>query len=132
MDFDVDKTVQYWLEGASYDLETGRSLIESKRYPYALFLGHLAIEKLLKALVVKVKKEHAPYTHSLTLLASKLDFSIPESILDKLAEFMEFHIEARYPDEKRDFYQKCTEEFTRQKFKEIEEVYQWLMKRLNR
>ncbi len=132
MDFDVNKTIQYWLDGASYDLETGRSLIKSKRFPYALFLGHLAIEKLLKALVVKTTKEHAPFTHSLILLASKLDFEIPESISDKLAEFMEFHIEARYPDEKRDFYRKCTEEFTNQKFNEIKEIFQWLKQRLNR
>ena len=132
MDFNVGKTIQYWLDGASYDLETGKSLIESKRYPYALFFGHLAIEKLLKALVVHATKEHAPFTHSLTLLASKLDFEIKESLLDKLAEIMEFHIEARYPDERRDFYTKCTEEFARKKFNEIEEVYLWLMQKLSK
>lgn len=132
MNFDIEKTIQYWRESASYDLETGKSLIESKRYPYALFFGHLAIEKLLKALVVKVTKEHAPCTHSLMHLASKLALKIPESVSDKLAEFMEFHIEARYPDEKMNFYEKCTEEFTRQKFNEIEEVYQWLNQRLNK
>lgn len=131
MNFDIQKTIQYWLESASYDLETGKALIESKKFPYALFFGHLAIEKLLKALVVKVTKEHSPFTHSLVHLASKLDFKLPESIFDKLAEFMEFHLEARYPDDKKDFYKKCTETFTRQKFSEIEEVYQWIMKRLD-
>lgn len=132
MNFSVDKTVQYWLDGASYDLETGRSLIESKRYPYALFFGHLAIEKLLKAFVVKTTREHAPLTHSLILLASKLDVKIEESILDKLAEIMEFHVEARYPDERRDFYKKCTEEFAREKFGEIEDVYLWLKQKLSK
>ena len=132
MNFSTDKTIQYWLNGASYDLETGRSLIESKRYPYALFFGHLAIEKLLKAFVVKATKEHAPFTHSLILLASKLDFKIEESILDKLAEIMEFHVEARYPDEKRDFYKKCTEGFAMKKFSEIEDVYLWLKQKLSK
>ena len=132
MNFSVDKTIQYWLNGASYDLETGRSLIESQRYPYALFFGHLSIEKLLKAFVVKTTKEHAPFTHSLMLLASKLDFKIEESILDKLAEIMEFHVEARYPDERRDFYKKCTEEFARNKFTEIEDVYLWLKQKLSK
>lgn len=132
MDFDIEKAIEYWLEGASYDLETGKALLESKRFPYALFFGHLAIEKFLKALVVRATKEHAPFTHSLIHLASKLSFELPETISDKLAEFMEFHIEARYPDEKRDFYNKTTEEFTRQKFHDIEEVYQWLILRLNR
>ena len=130
MTFDVDKTIKFWAEGAIYDLETGKSLLESKRYPYALFFGHLALEKILKALVVKSMKEHAPFTHSLTFLASKTGIDIPESILDKLAEYTEFHLESRYPDEKKDFYQKCTEEFACKKFAEIEEVYQWLIQRL--
>jgi len=39
------------------------AMFQTEKYPYALFFGHLAIEKLLKALVVKQTKEHAPYTH---------------------------------------------------------------------
>ena len=129
MVFDIDKTVQYWKEGAAYDLETGKSLLESRRFPYALFFGHLALEKILKALMVKTTKDHAPFTHSLTFLASKIKFEIPESMLDKFAEYTEFHIESRYPDEKRDFYRRCTQEFPREKFAEIEEVYQWLIQK---
>jgi HEPN domain-containing protein len=79
---------------------------------------------------VKATAGHAPFTHSLTFLASKTGIDIPESILDKLAEYTEFHLESRYPDEKKDFYQKCTEEFPCKKFAEIEEVYQWLIRRL--
>ena len=128
--FDLGKTIEYWLDSAAYDLDTGKSLLDAKRFPHALFFAHLALEKVLKAMVVKASEEHAPYTHSLTLLASKAKIEIPESILDRLAEYAEFHIEARYPDEKKDFYQKCTEEFTRQKFTEMVEVYQWLIRKL--
>jgi HEPN domain-containing protein len=128
--FDVNKTIKYWLDSAVYDLDTGRALLESKRFPYALFFGHLALEKALKAIFVKAMREHAPYTHSLTFLASKAKIEIPESIIDKLAEYTEFHLESRYPDEKKDFYKKCTEEFARNKFKEMEDVYQWLIQRL--
>jgi HEPN domain-containing protein len=123
--FDYKKTIDYWSEGAAYDLETGESLLGLKRFPYALFFGHLALEKLLKALVVKSTKEHAPFTHSLTLLASKAEIQIPDSILDQLAEFMEFHYESRYPDERKEFYKKCTADFARKKFTEIKEVYSW-------
>jgi len=52
-------------------------------------------------------------------------------MLDQLAEYMEFHIEARYPDERKDFYKKCSEEFTIDKINEMYEVYQWLKKKLN-
>ena len=64
--FETDKTIKYWLDSAAYDLDTGRTLLGSKRFPYALFFAHLALEKVLKALVVKATQQHAPYTHSLT------------------------------------------------------------------
>lgn len=128
--FDIKKTVAYWFEGAVYDFETGKILIKSRRYPYALFFGHLALEKILKALVVRTTGQHAPYSHSLTFLADKTTMEIPESIMDKLAEYMEFHIESRYPDEKREFYKKCTKQFAIQKYDEIEEVYHWLTMKL--
>jgi HEPN domain-containing protein len=120
LSFEQSKTIEYWLEGANYDLETGRSLLKAKRYPYALFLGHLAIEKALKALVVKETGEHAPYTHSLIMLIKKTNIKINEDIINKLAEYTGFNIEARYPDEKKAFYEQCTEEFTVTKFAEME------------
>jgi len=130
MNFDVGKTINYWRESAHYDLETADSLFQSKKYPYALFFGHLALEKLLKALVVKANHEHAPFTHSLTLLASKASIEFPDSILEQLAIFMEFHIEARYPDDKKRFYKKCTENFTSRNLSNIKKVFQWLTRKL--
>jgi len=129
-DFDVVKTTNYWSEGAVYDLETGKSLIETKRYPYALFFGHLALEKILKAHVVKASKMHAPYTHSLPLLAQRSGLHIPEAYFDRLSEFMEFHIESRYPDATKAFYKKCTDHYTKTRMKEIEEIFLWLKNQL--
>jgi len=129
--FDVTRTIKYWLDGAAYDLETGRGLLQAKRFPYALFFGHLALEKLLKALVVKSTQAHAPYTHSLVLLASKIDIGIPEPFVDRLAECTKFHIEARYPDEKKDFYEATTEEFAVKQFEDMENLYQWLARKLD-
>ena len=63
------------------------------------------------------------------MLARKTGFEIPDEIYDQLAEFMEFHTEARYPDAKMEFYQKCTREFTKEKFAGIKKVYSWLLKK---
>ena len=130
MEFDVEKTVSYWLESAEYDLDTAESLFQVGKYPYALFFGHLAIEKLLKSLVVKQTREHASYTHSLPLLASKLATRIPEEIEKKLAGFMEFYFEARYPEEQKKFYKKCTKDFASQHLNEIKKVFKWLKEKL--
>jgi HEPN domain-containing protein len=130
MTFDVARTVKYWIESAAYDLDTGKSLMDAKRFPYALFFAHLTLEKILKALTVKATQAHAPYTHSLTLLASKTNLEFSEAILDRLAEYTEFHLESRYPDEKKEFYEKCTEEFALSKFEEMVELYKWLIQKL--
>ena len=99
LEFDFQKTVQYWVEGAEYDMGVADAMMEAAKYPYALFMGHLALEKLLKALVVNSTQKHAPPTHSLTLLAGKSGLQIPDETILILAEFMEFHSEARYPEE---------------------------------
>jgi HEPN domain-containing protein len=128
--FDTEKTVSYWLEGAKYDLSVANAMLKSKKYPYALFMGHLSLEKLLKAFVVKHTKAHAPFTHSLPYLIEKSGVRVPEKILIKLREFMEFHFEGRYPDANKTFYKKCTRMYTSKKLKEIKEVFKWVRAKL--
>ena len=64
------------------------------------------------------------------MLGQRAGLDVPEEMLDRLAEFMEFHTEARYPDEKADFYQRCTQEFARAKYREVKKVFAWCQKRL--
>jgi HEPN domain-containing protein len=128
--FDVKKTVSYWVEGAEYDLGVANAMFKARKYPYALFMGHLALEKLLKALVVKKKRAHAPFSHSLPYLLERSGIKMPELMKVRLSEFMEFHLEARYPDASRAFYRKCTKGYTDARFKEIKEVYKWIKTKL--
>ncbi len=130
MEFDVQKTINYWLQGAEYDLGVAEAMHQTGKFPYALFMGHLALEKLLKSLVVKNTKTHAPFTHSLPFLAEKAKVTFPEGMHIKLREFMEFHFEARYPDVNKAFYNKCTKSYTSKKLKEIKEVFKWVKTRL--
>ena len=97
-EFDIDKTVEYWRAGARYDLGVASALMKARKYPYALFMGHLALEKLLKALVVKRTRNHAPFTHSLQTLAEKAGLDLPLGYREKLSEAMEFHLEGLRAD----------------------------------
>ncbi len=67
---------------------------------------------------------------STTLLAEKLNIKVPDKTIERLARFMEFHFEARYPEEVNKFHQKCTKEFTGDKMQEIKEVFEWLKEKL--
>lgn len=123
---DKKRAVKYWFDGAIYDLETAYSLLEAGRFPYALFFGHLALEKLLKAVVVNQTETHAPHTHSLTILAERAKLDMTPEVIDLLAGFSTFNIEARYPDEKSDFYKRCTREFAEAQLAEMKKVFEWL------
>lgn len=50
---DVDRIIKHWIETSEEDFKTMLTLYEAKSYSWALFIGHISTEKLLKALYVK-------------------------------------------------------------------------------
>ncbi len=52
--------VQYWITAAEKDWVVAGHLQEKKDYAYALFFGHLTLEKLLKAYYVSIKDQNPP------------------------------------------------------------------------
>ena len=86
---DIDKVFNHWIESSDKDFKTMKNLMESGDYNWAMFLGHLVIEKLLKAVYVKVHKKHAIYGHDLLRLTSSLALELDpgkEEWLDKSME----------------------------------------------
>lgn len=45
--------IDYWVKTSDNDYNTMLNLLKSKDYQWSLFIGHLVIEKLLKAIYVK-------------------------------------------------------------------------------
>ncbi len=125
---DKSEIVEYWLKSAEEDYKMVRELLILKHYVYSLFFCHLAIEKILKALVVKKTKKHAPYIHNLTRLAEIAGLEISELQYDALFEISTFNIKARYDDYKLNFYKKATKEYTKKYFEETTNLYLWLKK----
>jgi len=127
---DIKRVISYWVDSSAKDYRTMKNLIESGDYNWAMFLGHLVIEKLLKAIYVKVHRKHAVYGHDLLRLTSSLDLDvdpIKEEWLDKLTTF---NLNARYDNYKQDFYKLCTQEFALEWKSRIEQLRQWLLNQL--
>ena len=123
---DMDKIVEYWKTHAQYDLDTADSLFESKRSPYALFMCHLAIEKSLKAIIVRKTAEHAPYTHNLVHLGATTELAFSPEQKTLIGELNEFNLEARYPDWKENFYTIATHAYTEKYLRATRELFVWL------
>lgn len=124
--FNIERVVQYWQTEANEALEVAGHLIEKADYSYALFFGHLAVEKILKALYAARLEEHAPPVHNLLRLARLVGLELDEERTEALLRITAFNIEARYPDMKRDFRRICTPEYTGQQMALIKELFEWL------
>lgn len=73
LNIDIEKVVRHWIETSDEDYQTMLSLFDSKSYGWSLFLGHISIEKLLKAYFVGKYKKHAPFSHNLYRLAEQMN-----------------------------------------------------------
>jgi HEPN domain-containing protein len=126
----INQIVNYWEESSDKDYRTMLNLFKSADYNWALFLGHLVIEKLLKALYVKQQSKHAIMSHDLLRLASKTDIEISEERTEWLDRLTTFNINTRYDSYKQDFYKLCTREFAEEWKSNIKDLRKWLRAQL--
>lgn len=56
---DIEKIYNHWITTSDKDYNTMIHLFEVKDYHWSLFIGHIVIERLLKAKIVKATGEHA-------------------------------------------------------------------------
>jgi len=127
---DIEKIVKHWMESSDSDFDTMLILFRSKSYNWALFMGHIAIEKLLKAYYVKQTENHAPFTHNLYRLAELGGLEISEEHADWLFKITTFILNARYDDYKKEFYAMCTGDFTKEWIEKIKSLQQWIKQML--
>ena len=120
--------IEYWINSAEDDYATARFNLNNNHNLWAIFIAHLAVEKLLKAAYCKNVDFSAPRTHNLVLLAEKSKLELTSKQLDEFELLTKFQISARYPDYKREVNAICTNEFTAEIFKTVEVNFLWLKK----
>lgn len=122
-----EEHVLYWINCAEHDLSTADKLFEAGKYDWTLFLGHLVLEKALKALFVKQNENLIPpKIHNLVRLAelSHLEFDDETRIFfDRVNDF---NLEVRYPEYKNEFYKLCTKDIAEINLEKIKETFEWI------
>ncbi len=126
-----DEIIKYWVEISDKDFNAIEHLFKNNHYHLTLFVGHLVIEKLLKAFYVKNIDEEVPHIHNLLRVAELANLELSDEQKIFLNLVTTFNIQARYPDLKYSFYKKCTREFTEIQLNKIKEFRQWIKKILN-
>lgn len=123
---EYQKVFLHWIKTSDEDYKAMKNLFLSKSYNWSLFVGHISIEKLLKAIFVKKREKHAPITHNLLKLADLCNLKISNEFSDWLDIITTFNINARYDDYKNAFYKTCSKEFSYLWIKRIREIRKWL------
>jgi HEPN domain-containing protein len=127
---DIDSIILYWRSSSDLNYQTMQNLVKTREYSWALFMGHLVIEKLVKALYVKKLQKHPLLSHDLLRLFEKVGLKLPLGYDEWLDKITTFNLNARYDDYKQSFHKLCTVEYTNEWIGKIEILRKWLINQL--
>ncbi|MCK9209509.1 MAG: HEPN domain-containing protein [Ignavibacteriaceae bacterium] len=123
--------IEYWLSTSKEDLESAFAIFNSGKYFWSLFVAQLTLEKLLKVFWVRDNDTNfPPKTHDLNKIAKETNLSFIDADKVFLAEVSAFNIEARYPDYKKKFSERCTQDFANKYLFEIKEFIECTLKKM--
>jgi len=121
-----EEIIQFWLDSSDKDFKTMEHLYSAGDYMWSLFIGHLVIEKLLKAYYIRKKDENYPMIHNLLRIAENAGLDLNEEQQTFFSTVTGFNINARYDDYKQSFYRKCTNEFAATWIEKIKNQRTWI------
>ncbi|MBE7561022.1 HEPN domain-containing protein [bacterium] len=117
--------MRYWQEGSDEEWSVAEILLEKGKYRQALFFGHLALEKILKALVVRATEEIPPRIHNLRTLAEMTGCKVPNDVMIELRNVEAHQIRGRYPTEGTRL---PSPKMAREDLERMERLRQWFKK----
>ena len=80
--------------------------------------------------MVEKTETFPPKSHNLVRLAELAEIEITIEQIKLLEELNQFQLDTRYPDEKFSLYKTATKDFTTDKINKVNELRQWLLKKL--
>lgn len=118
------EVVKFWINSALQDISAMENLFQSGNFGWALFIGHLIIEKVLKARWIHDNSsEVPPKTHNLEKLVRETELELKDDDLAWLVQANDFNLETRYPDYRMEFSKRATREFSLENIQKIKELF---------
>lgn len=120
--------INFWKKSAEENLEAALVLFKNKHYSSSLFFCHLALEKIIKGLVVKTTKKPAPYIHDLAKLADLAKMPLTSGQVNDLRIITTFNIAGRYQEMKFSFYKSINKKYSKKYLDATNALFIWLKK----
>lgn len=121
-------SIANWIKSSNYDIKTAEHMLKTGRYIYVLFMCHLSVEKLLKAIYEAVLGKIPPKTHNLIYLSKSIDLEIPENHLGTLESLNDLSIVTRYPEDMDGLVRAFKRRRVEQYLKGTKALLKWLKK----
>ena len=111
---------------SDYDLETAKHMHKSRRYVYVIFMCHMAIEKVLKAIAAEKFRKTPPKTHNLLYLLIQIDVNIPQDIFEFILKINNVGVVTRYPEDFNKLLESYPKKISNHYLKQTKEAISWL------
>ncbi len=95
---DIEKQIGYWRQGSAEDWEVAVKLVKDGKSRHGLFFAHLALEKILKAIICRRTGDVPPKIHNLSRLSELAGLKLDARQTRVLAAMNQFNLEGRYPE----------------------------------
>lgn len=123
--------ISWWKDEAQRTWETALYNQTGGMNLFALFLFHLTVEKLLKAVWVKHNIDNIPpRIRDLIYLYNQTDLTLENNWSDYLSVVSEWNIESRYPDYKLKNYERASAKYVEEHLRKLEILRDLLLNEL--
>lgn len=94
---DFEKQLESWIKSARSDLDTATLLVNEARLKEGLFFCYLAIEKMLKAHVIRLSRKSPPKSENMMDLLYRARIQLSEQDRELLGILVDCQMELSYP-----------------------------------
>ena len=126
-----EEHIKYWLDSANEDYDVINYLVQGKKYVYALFFGHLYLEKISEAIWVKNNESnYPPKIHNLLTILKQANVTLEDDQSLFLLKMNQYQIEGRYPEDIEKLKNITDAELTEKSLNNINNIAKCLLKHL--
>ncbi len=122
------KDAKNFIKSAEYDLKTAEFMLGSERYIYVIFMCHLSLEKILKAIVTETTQKIPPKSHNLIYLIKLGNIKLISESFDFIAKINNASIITRYPEDFSKILEAYPKSVTEEYFCKTKEILECLKK----
>lgn len=124
----MDEEFSLWLDKSKESFDDAIYSLKSHRYSLTAFCCQQALEKILKAAIIKHKNQRPRKIHDLLPLLMDSGLQLSEKYRTEIVKISKFYFLVRYPDINKKFF--ATPEVAKTTFEKTKEIYIWIRNKL--